>query len=219
MVVNWLAIETSTERASVALSVNGVVHVQEHVGARTHAQLILPSVQALLTKEDVTLAELDGIIFGRGPGSFTGLRVACSIAKGLAYAHDLPLYPVSTLAAIVDTAVFEMGEAKAVLAVLDARMNQVYWTYAAEGKPVALEERVSDVADIELPGGASLCVAGVGWTDYEKSCPPEIIKRIADRKLIYPHAVAMIRLVEQGLVESVLAGDALPVYIRDKVTS
>ena len=217
--MNWLAIETSTERASVALSVNGMVHTQEHVGARTHAQLILPSVQALLIKAGVDLAELDGIIFGRGPGSFTGLRVACSIAKGLAYAHDLPLYPVSTLAAIINTAVFEKAEAMAVLAVLDARMNQVYWTYAAEGNPVVLDEKVSDVVDIQLPGDASFCVAGVGWADYEKSCSPEIIKRIADRKVIYPHAVAMIRLVEQGVVEPVLAGEALPVYIRDKVTS
>ena len=131
--MNLLAIETSTENASVAVSFEGKFYSEEYLGAQSHAQCILPAINQLLEKIDITFSDLDGIVFGRGPGSFTGLRVACSLAKGLAYAQNLPVYPVSTLDAIRAAVLFENesigSRASVVLALIDARMNQVYWSY------------------------------------------------------------------------------------------
>lgn len=220
--MNLLAFDTSTEQASITLSVNGAVYSKEHVGAQTHAQSILVSIDALLTSASVTLAELDGIVFGRGPGSFTGLRVACSIAKGLAYAHDLPVYPVSSLEAILWKAFSEEVQAVSsemgVLAMIDARMNQVYWTFAVSAQDTQIE-KVSFVKDIDLPETSSLCLVGVGWERYEHEFPDLIKKRIVKRVTIYPEALAMIQLVEHGFIKSVQAGEAMPIYIRDNVTS
>lgn len=221
--MNLLAIDTSTENASVALFVDGQINSKEHLGAQSHAQFILPAVDLLLTEAGVSLAQLDGIVFGQGPGSFTGLRVACSLAKGLAYAHNLPLYPVSTLAAIRAAVLFDENTAGSaaygVLALIDARMNQVYWSYAATAMNDFQGELVSFASDVVVPGVESLCLAGVGWDRYEHELPRAISQRVVERKVVYPQASAMIRLVLQGLVVPVHAGDAMPVYIRDQVTS
>ena len=92
-----LAIDTSTEIASVALMIGNELTCEEQGSQKTHAQLLLPMIDKLMVDAGLQLNQLDGIIFGCGPGSFTGLRIACSIAKGLAYAHDLGLIPVSSL--------------------------------------------------------------------------------------------------------------------------
>lgn len=222
--MNLLAIDTSTENASVALSVDGKIYSKEHFGTQSHAQFILPAIDQLLTQVGVALTELDGIVFGRGPGSFTGLRVACSLAKGLAYAHNLPLYPVSTLAAIKEAVFFEKistgASVNAVLTIIDARMNQVYWSsYEFNAKHSLEDEAVSFAKDVVVAGTAPLCVAGVGFERYEHEFSSDITQRIVERMTIYPRADAMIRLVEQGLVTPVEANDAMPVYIRDQVTS
>ena len=221
--MNLLAIDTSTENASVALQVEGKITTQEHFGAQGHAQIMLPAIECLLRQMGIDLAELDGIVFGQGPGSFTGLRVACSLAKGLAYAHDLPVYPVSTLLAIRDIALNEKGNldsrAEGVLAIIDARMNQMYWSYATNTACDSQEESVNFAKDVFVPGTAFICLAGVGWERYEHDFPPSMIERMVERVTIYPQACAMIRLVEQGIVASVQASDAMPRYIRDKVTS
>ena len=99
-----LAIDTSTERASVALAVGQEIQSREHLAQRQHAQFLLPVIDELLSEAGLTISQLDGIVFGRGPGSFTGLRIACSIVKGLAYAHDLAVYPVSSLLTIANDA-------------------------------------------------------------------------------------------------------------------
>ena len=126
-----LAIDTSTERATVALAVGDTVFHDEKHNVREHAQCLLPMINGLLEKAAVSLSQLDGIVFGCGPGSFTGLRITCSMAKALAYAHDLPLFPVSSLAAIANKVYHVTENLKPdthVLAMLDARMQQVYFT-------------------------------------------------------------------------------------------
>ena len=100
LAMNLLAFDTSTHRATIALKVNGRLETLSQDGVSTHAKNILPLIDSLIKKCNISFNALDGIVFGAGPGSFTGLRVACSVAKGLAYACDLPLYPVSTLLAI-----------------------------------------------------------------------------------------------------------------------
>src|ERR1700733_12183845 len=102
--MNLLAIDTSTTRASLAINLGGEILSKEQDAQHSHARLLLPMIEQLLAEAQLTINQLDGIVYGCGPGSFTGLRIACSIAKGLAYAHDLPLFPVSSLAAIAHKA-------------------------------------------------------------------------------------------------------------------
>src|SRR5262245_65854487 len=116
-----LAIETATERLSLAASVAGVVHERTLDAGQRHAELVLGEIDALLSAAGLRIGDLDGIAYGAGPGSFTGLRIACGVAQGLAAARALPVIGVSTLAAIAEAAA-----ATRVVACLDARMGEGY---------------------------------------------------------------------------------------------
>lgn len=212
-----LAIDTSTEHASLALLYDGQISCMEQPAQRAHAQLLLPMIDTLLVNAGFCLKQLDGLVFGRGPGSFTGLRIACSVAKGLAYAHDIPLYPVSTLAAIADESrnrqpqLIEHG----ILTMIDARMNQVYWAcYSADGNS---EEQVSFVTDIQINGDFPLTLAGVGYEAYRQQIPASISSRIINQEEIYPSGTAMLRIALSGNIAAVSAAEALPVYVRNQV--
>lgn len=214
-----LAIDTSTERASLALLCNGEMTSSEQPAMRQHAQLILPMIDTLLVDAGISLKQLDGIVFGRGPGSFTGLRIACSVAKGLASAHDLPLFPASTLEAIASDILLQdslKGSNHAVLAVIDARMNQLYWACYKEDTHAA-EEHVSDVADIDISDDCPLILAGVGYQSYLGQLPLAISSRMVHNAEIYPNGKAMLRLAECGKLTAVSAADALPIYVRNQV--
>lgn len=218
--MNLLAIDTSTERASVALLVKGRLSSKEQDAQRNHARLLLPMIEELLVDAGISLGQLDAIVYGQGPGSFTGLRIACSIAKGLAYAQDLPLYPVSSLAAIADEAFFQQGLSQntRILAVLDARMNQLYW--ACYGACYSVEkEQVSAASEILIePFETSLVLAGVGYEPYLQNFSSKLQVRIASHFIIYPKAEAMLRLALTAAIKPVSAAEALPVYIRNQVT-
>ncbi|WP_332248026.1 tRNA (adenosine(37)-N6)-threonylcarbamoyltransferase complex dimerization subunit type 1 TsaB [Legionella tunisiensis] len=148
-----MSIDTSTEKASVALTLNGDIRCEEQEVQRQHARMLLPMIDRLLADSGACLNQLDAIVYGCGPGSFTGLRIACSVAKGLAYSHDLPLFPVSSLAAIANEVRVQnqLANDAAILAVLDARMNQLYWAcFAGDAKEGA--EQVCHAADIHMSG-------------------------------------------------------------------
>lgn len=213
--MNLLAIDTATERASVALSVGGHLDIEYFEGSKTHAQLVLPAVASLFDRAGITLSALDGIVFGEGPGSFTGLRVACSIVKGLAYGQDLPLYPVSTLAAIAASVKQPDGD---ILAVIDARMNQLYWSYFPRNHTASIPV-VSNVPDIVLPGSSPICLVGTGWERYEDQWPLASQQRFVQRQAAYPDAGVMIDLVKKGGIAAVSVTEAMPVYVRNDVTS
>jgi tRNA threonylcarbamoyladenosine biosynthesis protein TsaB len=217
--MNLLAIDTSTETASLALLRKGELRSKEQGAQRNHARLILPMVENLLAEAEISLSQLDGIVYGRGPGSFTGLRIACSVAKGLAYAQDLPLYPVSSLAAIANEALQQESNPQdpAVLAVLDARMNQLYWAYF-NAQSDQVDEQVSSVADVTLADEKPFILAGVGYESYLPQFSPALQKRSYKMLSIYPKAEAMIRLVLTGNIAAVSAADALPVYVRNQIT-
>lgn len=215
--MNLLAIDTSTERATVAIFVGGKVYSDEQEGMRQHAKLLLPMIERLLALTELSCNQLDAIVFGCGPGSFTGLRVACSVAKGLAYAHDLPLYPVSSLAAIAYQAYQTPASGAHVLAMVDARMHQVYWGYFT-GESFDVAAQVTSAPDIVLPSANPIILAGSGFETYTTQLPKAVQSQIIKQSTIFPDANAMIRLVQSGQIKAVSAEDALPVYVRDQVT-
>lgn len=217
--MNLLAIDTSTEYASVALNIKGELRSEEQGAQRSHARLILPMVERLLAEAGLSLGQLDAIVYGRGPGSFTGLRIACSVAKGLAYAQDLPLYPVSSLAAIANEAFHssQLAHNAAVLAVLDARMSQLYWGCFHQ-QDISVTEEVSAATDIKLAAENSIVLAGVGYEPYLQNLTTELQAKIKSHLTIYPKAQAMIRLALTGAIKPVSAAEALPVYIRNQIT-
>jgi tRNA threonylcarbamoyladenosine biosynthesis protein TsaB len=207
-----LAIDTSTEIASVALMVDGKMRSESLPSQKVQAQKILPMIERLLTSAKLRINQLDGIVFGRGPGSFTGLRIACSVVKGLAYAHNIPLFPVSTLAAIAEEARSLSGNHnQAVLAVLDARMQELYWGFFTASSLEA-EEKVSAAANIIQPKDEPWLLAGLGFELYE-----DVFSSIVGIS-IHPKANFMINIVQKGGVAAISACDAQPIYIRNSVT-
>ncbi|WP_454781078.1 tRNA (adenosine(37)-N6)-threonylcarbamoyltransferase complex dimerization subunit type 1 TsaB [Legionella sp. WA2022007384] len=213
-----LAIDTSTETASVALFTGEELLCEEQSNQKTHAQFILPMIDRLMGNAGLHMNQLDAIVFGRGPGSFTGLRIACSIAKGLAYANDLQLIPVSSLAAIV-WSVRQQKQTNnvAVLAVLDARMHEMYWAYFDENQWNA-EEHVNSVQELRVPEKHAVILAGVGIDAYWNDFTPEIKSLISDKITINPSAAAMIQFVKCSGLKPLSAAQAQPVYVRNKVT-
>src|SRR5690606_41346453 len=121
-----LALDTATEACSVALLHEGRVLSRYEVAPRLHAQRLLPMVQEVLDEAGIAIAALDAIAFGRGPGAFTGVRIAIGVVQGLAFALDRPVLPVSNLAVLAQRAHRESG-ASQVAAAIDARMDEIYW--------------------------------------------------------------------------------------------
>ena len=199
-----LSFDTSTETMYIAVT-NGV-QVWQHTaegGAKTSATLI-PAIMALLREAHVQLADLDAIVFGRGPGSFTGLRTACSVAQGLAFGANVKVLPIDTLLAVAEDARFEHGVNR-VVAVLDARMGEVYSAvYAYETGQWHAQ------SDIQLGQPAALQI-----TDNNTA-----VGNFAPAKYAaMPTALAMLRLAPAMLAAgmAVPADQALPLYVRDKV--
>lgn len=231
-----LAIDTSTEACSVALLwSNGEMRLRFEVIERGHADRVLPMVDELLSEAGCRLADLDGLAFGRGPGGFTGLRIAAGVAQGLAYGAGLKVAPVSSLAAVAYLATspstsvpsWPSGPASpspGILVCNDARMNEVYWGCyrfdpAAAGVPIVLApEAVSPQDRVEVVAGAVL-FAGNGIPRY-----PALQARLEAAGLryvpdIYPRADAIACIGEQVLLQGlgVAPSDAVPVYVRDNV--
>lgn len=219
-----LAIETATESCSAALFIDGSVTVRERIAPREHATLILSMCDELLTEAGLKPVALDAVAFGRGPGSFTGVRVATGVIQGIAFAADLPVAPVSSLAALAQGARRRDG-ADRILTAIDARMGEVYWGayVASDGlvEPVA-EERVLSPEAITLPVEGEWFGVGSGWATYREILTRRVEGRlsgVAAERFPVAHDVALLaaRMVEQG--ETVPAEQALPVYLRDNVAN
>ena len=207
-----LAFDTSTEHLSIAV-LNGD-RLIEHGGAggAQSSTTLLPLVLQLLAEAGLALAELDAIAFGRGPGSFTGLRTACAVAQGLGFGANVPLLPVDTLQAVAEEAHHRFGATR-VVAVLDARMEQVYAaSYRFDGVAVDSEPQLLAPESLAVPEGFAL--AGNAFLAY-----PERLPAATARHTVLPTAAAMLRLAPALLAagRAVTAADALPLYVRDKV--
>ena len=213
-----LALDTATEACSVALLHNGQVFSRYAVIPRLHAQSILPMISEVLAEAGIAKTAIEAIAFGRGPGAFTGLRIAVGVVQGLAFALELPVLPVSNLAAIAQRAYREHGVSQ-----VDARMDEVYWgCFTLVNGEVSLQgmEVVVAPEGAQLPRNAQgdWFAAGTGWQAYaERIAVPVSAK---DAQLL-PHAADILTLAkgmwQRG--ESIAAQAAQPIYLRDQVAT
>ena len=223
-----LAFETATEACSVALWCDGEVRERFEVAPRRHAELALPWAEALLAEAGVARSQLDAIAVGRGPGAFTGVRLAVAIAQGIGLALDRPVLPVSTLAALAMQA---DADGENILAAIDARMGEVYFgTYRRSGDDMSplwndqlsLVEGVAGPDGIGLPASAAGRWIGVGtgfaaaggliqkkFADVLLSCDPAALPHAADVARLAANAWARGEAIAPELVE--------PAYLRDRV--
>jgi tRNA threonylcarbamoyladenosine biosynthesis protein TsaB len=216
--MNLLAIETATERLSLAVSAAGAVHERTLDAGQRHAELVLGEIGALLADAGLRLEDLDGIAYGAGPGSFTGLRIACGVAQGLAAARALPVIGVGTLAALAEAA-----PATRVVACLDARMSEVYHA-AYEKQHGRLHEVIPPGLHrpdaVPLPAGEGWAGCGPGFAAYREALALRHGSRLAAVDPgIFPSAGAIARLAAPRFAagEGVAPAAALPFYLRDRV--
>ncbi|MBU1664080.1 MAG: tRNA (adenosine(37)-N6)-threonylcarbamoyltransferase complex dimerization subunit type 1 TsaB [Gammaproteobacteria bacterium] len=214
-----LAFDTASEWCSAALLIDGAVSFCAVHAGQKHSELLTPMLGELLAEAGLSYRQLDGLAYGMGPGSFTGLRIACGVAQGLALGADLPVLGVSTLEALAE----EAGEgANEVLACLDARMNEVYAAlYQREGLgwralvgPVVCPPQAAP-----LPESAGCIGAGPGFSAY-----PALRERMEGRLVhivsdAIPHARAIVRLAAPRFAAGEFGAPetAEPLYVRNKV--
>lgn len=220
-----LAIDTATQYFSVALYNDGDICEEFSHAPRQHAKLLLPTAEGLLQQAGWQLAELDGIAFGRGPGAFTGLRIAAAAAQGMGYAANLPVVPVSSLAATALGAAREFDASQLAVA-FDARMGEVYWAcyqYVDQQLKAVTDEQVCLPSDILAPPFESALAVADGWpvhqTELTTALPEVAIQRLDQADLWAPHAADIARLaaVELASGKEFPAEQALPIYLRDNV--
>src|SRR5882762_2785232 len=206
-----LALDTATEMCSVALLHDGVIDEMSEPAGQTHSERILPMIDGLLARHHVTLAGCDAIAFGAGPGSFTGLRIACGVAQGLAWARGLPVIGISTLEALAE----ESGATR-VVACLDARMREVYYA-ALEKRGARWHEVIPPVcvapSVAPKPPGEDWVGCGNGFAVYGDLGLTRVLPKV------HPSAAAVARLAGPRLRagEGVDAALAAPIYVREKV--
>lgn len=217
-----LALDTATENCSAALLIGAQLIEREFESARGHAEHLLPMIDALLSEAGVRLGALDALVFGRGPGSFTGVRLAASITQGLAFAADRPVVAVSDLAAVAQRALTIAPDCAAVLVCNDARMGEVYWApYTRRGALAAPAgpERVSPPAAVLPPPVAGMAGAGRGFAAYPDLAAQARVGVPVGWERLLPRASDLLRLavpeVKAGRV--LRAQEALPIYVRDAV--
>ena len=221
-----LALDTATENCSAALLTDAGVTTREERLTRGHAGRILAMVAEVLDEAGVSLAQLSALAFGRGPGAFTGVRLAASISQGLALGAGLPVVPVSDLRALAQRVFAVSPQARAVLVCSDARMQEVYWgafERGPDGLALAVgDERVGPAAAVALPSaweGARVLGAGSGFAAYPELEARLIAQGGTVRADLLPRAEEIARLA----AEEVRAGrqlgaeEAVPVYLRDDV--
>lgn len=212
--MNLLALDTSTDTLFVAVQRDDAIWQYSGPGAQQSSSQLLPAVRRLMQEAGLEFKQLDAIVFGRGPGSFTGLRTACAITQGLAFAAKVPVLPVDTLLAVAEEARHLHG-CTAVEAVLDARMHEVYHaSFRFENGDWIAPEDFGLCAPEALQVADGLTVAGNAQHVY-----PEQLAPAAPHIHAMPTATALLRLAPALLAKgsAVPAEQALPRYIRDKV--
>lgn len=218
-----LAVETATEACSVALFIDGTIMERFQVAPQQHTRLILPMIDSLMAEAGVQPTDLDALAFGCGPGSFTGVRIATGIVQGLAFALDVPVVPVSTLAALAQGFFNQSSVIDVAFVGMDARLSEIFWgVYQRDNQGFAQltgQEMVTPATAIE-----PIALKGVGigsaWAVYAT----ELQHRLGEAVISYeaqhlPSARRVAQLGVQGFIQgqAVPAEQAMPVYLRDKV--
>lgn len=219
-----LALETATEACSAALYLEGEIQLRYQVKPRGHSGLILGMMDELLAEAGLSPGQLDALAFGRGPGSFTGVRIATGVVQGAAFAADIPVVPVSTLAALAQRAFRERAEQK-LLPAYDARMQELYWAAYQVNEQGLVEpvgrEQVLSVEDLGPPAGHDWYGVGSGWAAYGEQLlarlGAEVVKGSDPEILCSAYDVALLGVAGFSRGEAVPAESALPVYLRDNV--
>ncbi|MGZ9898528.1 tRNA (adenosine(37)-N6)-threonylcarbamoyltransferase complex dimerization subunit type 1 TsaB [Shewanella gaetbuli] len=218
-----LALDTCTETCSAALSLDGKIYNRIADAPREHSQRLLPMVDEVLAEANIKLTDLDVIAYGRGPGSFTGIRICTSMTQGLALGADLPVIGISTLAAMAQMAIDE-HQAEQVFCAIDARMNEVYVGQFTNVNGIATLVGVEQVCapdniELELDTNEQIVACGTGFDAY-----PELLNLSGNILLLqavkYPDAKAMLKLAQFGVSheQHTSVDDLAPVYLRDTVT-
>jgi tRNA threonylcarbamoyladenosine biosynthesis protein TsaB len=236
---SWLALETSTDVLSLAVARGSQVWSHTSAGGAKSSEQTLPQVQRLMQEADLQFSQLQAVVFGRGPGAFTGLRTACSVAQGLAFGAGLKVLPIDTLLAVADDARQQLQDEQAkhkthalsnaaahevtrVLTIVDARMDQVYlaaYEHASTGWRCVQDAEVLHPEAVHWPAewtAQHFVAAGNAWHLYAGRWPATLK---ATQLEAMPTAQALLRLAPQAWQEglAVAPEDALPLYIRDKV--
>lgn len=219
-----LAIDTVTEACSVALWHDGEIAVREEVVYQSHTEQILPMVQALLDETGTARTQLDAIVFDRGPGSFTGLRIGAGVTQGLALGLDRPVIPVSSLAVLAQGA-WRCDRQNTVLSCIDARQSEVYWAGFQLKDEIMVNitgEHVGPTSRISLTMSASWYGVGTGFDRYADELNALAgATWLGTQSQRYPLAQDSLPLALSAWAQErwISAADALPVYLRDKVAS
>jgi tRNA threonylcarbamoyladenosine biosynthesis protein TsaB len=218
--MNLLAIETATECCSVALVAGARTFGRSELAPRRHAELLLPMCDEVLAEAGIDRRDLDALAVGRGPGAFTGVRLAISAAQGIALALGIPVVPVSSLAALAMQAPAHGAD---VLAVIDARMGEVYsglFRRSREGVEAIGEETVGPADALRVRSAGAPSVIGTGWSSYRDAIEKALGSqpRWADGER-YPQAADVARLAAPiAAAGGGIAADRVrPLYLRDKV--
>ena len=213
-----LALETSTELCSAALWTNGKVDAREALAGSRNSELLLPKVEALLAAHQLTVRDLDGVAFGSGPGAFTGVRIACGVAQGIAFGIDVPVVAIGTLMALAEAA-----NVPRVVCCLDARMGEVYHAaYEKSGnewREVHAPGLYKPATVPDLPAGKWMG-CGSGFSAFAVQLAARYggsLERVIDG--LVPHAREIASLAGRRFqrAETMDAADALPLYVRNKV--
>ena len=218
-----LAIDTTTSACSCALSLDGTITERFEIIPRQHAARLLPMIDALMGDCGVSFADLDAIAYGRGPGSFTGLRIAAGVAQGIAFGAALPVVPVSSLASM---AIQAGSDGDLVFATLDAKIDEVYWGFYRVGKDSADlvgEEGLCkpEALPSRIPGNAKNAIGAGSGLEFLARMPAIYHDCLAKQVVAcHPRASAIASLaaghLSAGLIQA--PEDVIPVYLRDKVT-
>jgi tRNA threonylcarbamoyladenosine biosynthesis protein TsaB len=223
--MNLLAIDTSSLACSVALQVGDAIVERHEEQAKEHTRLLVPMISAVLAEASLTSHDLDAVVLGNGPGSFIGMRIAASVAQGLAHGSGVPVAPVSSLAAVA-AEVLAATKAAEVIVAQDAHMNEVYlgaFSRGGGGLPEALfEERLhtqTPIAELDEADADARVAAGFGWQRY-----PALLAANEDRigntsDVLHPRARFLlplgVQVVEKG--DAIAPQDIAPAYLRSKV--
>ncbi len=219
-----LAFDTSTEVMSIAVQNGSQIFTRTGAGGALASANLIPAIQSLMQQAGLQFSQLDAIAFGRGPGSFTGLRTACSVAQGLAFAADVKVLPIDTLMAVAEEARHSLPAAQqptVVCAALDARMGELYYAYYTFNSclcSILLGYSLKTPSNMALEGSFKATVlAGNVRPTHDAQLPAAVL--VAPYVACLPTATAMLRLAPQLIADGGLvdAQDALPLYIRDKV--